>query len=315
MSTGFHFFVGQPRRHGGFRWRIDQDETSTVLRDLSWDFAEPDQYPELVAQQKPGMMASKGEKAFHDAVSTADPNEMLRVAGQHPKYTAAANVIAGLLTMEMDLGRGTDLLRNAIAPGADIDKDHFIHKYLPEAGLSVVIAEGLMVRLPLQRNSIALLLAEMYQADGRVDEALAVLDSAEPTTHVRLSKTELLYNGGRFDDVVAATTGVINDDDFTALMLAYRGRAFGELGRSDEAISVFARVLEYPNRAPSVKAIALVGRGMINQARGEFTLAENDFTHALIELPDDEEARRHVEALMRNPGAHDDGSSASGDIG
>jgi tetratricopeptide (TPR) repeat protein len=299
--------VGQPRRHGGFRWRIDQDETSTVLRDLTWDFAEPDQYPELVAEQKPGMMASKGEKAFHEAVSSGDPSEMLRVAGQHPKYAAAADVIAGLLTMEADLDRGMELLRSAIAPGVDIDKDRFIHKYLPEAGLSVVIAEGLMVRLPLQRNSIALLLAEMYQADGRVDEALAVLDSVEPTTHVRLSKTELLYAGERFEEVVAATASVVNDDDFTALMLAYRGRALTELGRADEAIPVFARVLEYPNRAAPVKAIALVGRGMINQARGDYTLAENDFTQALIELPDDEEARRHVDELMRNPGSSSPG--------
>ncbi len=173
---------------------------------------------------------------------------------------------------------------------------------MPEAGLSVVIAAGLMVRLPLQRNSIVLLLAELYQARGLAEQALRLLAAAEQTTHIRLSRTELLYEAGRFEDVLGVTSGVHNDDDFTALMLAYRGRALGELGRYDEAIPVFARVLEYPNRAESVKAIALVGRGMINQARGEFTLAENDFTQALIEVPDDEEARRHVEDLIHGAG-------------
>jgi tetratricopeptide (TPR) repeat protein len=301
MASGFRFFVGPSRQYGAFRWRLDEDAHKTAMRDLTWDFAEPDQYPELVARQKPGFMASKGEKAFHDAVSTADPDEMLRVAGQNPKYIAAANVISGLLTLEMSLHRGMELLQTALGAG-DIGKDHFVHKYLPEAGLSVVIAEGLMVRLPLQRNAIVLLLAELFQAEGRAGEALALLDGAEPTTHIQLSKTELLYQDGRYDDVVAATEGVVNDDDFTALRLAYRGRALAELGRADEAVSVFARVLEYPNRAPSVKVLALVGRGMINQARGELILAENDFTRALIEIPDDAEARRHVEALMRHQG-------------
>ena len=81
-------------------------------------------------------------------------------------------------------------------------------------------------------------------------------------------------------------------------MLAYRGRALGELGRDNEAVSVYAQVLDSPNRADSIKAIALVGRGMINQARGELILAQNDFTQALVEVPNDEEARRHIQELI-----------------
>ena len=106
--------------------------------------------------------------------------------------------------------------------------------------------------------------------------------------------------------MLETTKGVHNDDDFTALLLAYRGRALGALGQHDEAVHVFARVLEYPNRAESVKAIALVGRGMINQARGEFILAENDFTQALIEVPDDEEARQHIQDLIHGGGSDPD---------
>ena len=48
----------------------------------------------------------------------------------------------------------------------------------------------------------------------------------------------------------------------------------------------------------NLKAIALVGRGMIHQARGENTLAENDFTQALLEVPEDPEARQHIEELI-----------------
>lgn len=284
-----------------FRWRIERDR-QVAMRDLAWDFAEPDQYPELVAEEKPGMMASKGEKAIHAAVASGDPDAMLGAAGEFPKYTSAAKAIAGLLLLETNLELGMTLLREVVAAETDVQRDAFIRKYLPEAGLSVVIAAGLMVRLPLQRNSLTLLLAELYQARGLPNEALQLLTGAEPTTHMRLSQVEILFDLERFDDVVAASQGVSNDDDFTALLLAYRGRALGELGRDQEAVSVFARVLEYPNRAETVKAIALVGRGMINQARGEFTLAENDFTQALIEVPNDEEAREHIQDLIHGGG-------------
>lgn len=302
MDLGAFLFMGESRRHGVFRWRIDTDDTPTVLRDLTWEFAEPDQYAELVAQQKPGLMSSKAEKAFHAAVSSGDPHEMLRVGGQNLEYATASKVIAGLLILETTMSHGIELLQAPIDEGADIDGDHFIRKYLPEAGLSVVIAEGLMVRLPLSLTSLILLLAELYQAAESTDEALRLLEAAEATTHVRLSRAELLYELGRFNDVVTTTDGVVNDDDFTALLLAYRGRALAELGEDDEAVAVLAGVLEYPNRAATVRAMALVGRGMINQARGEFILAGNDFTQALIEIPEDTRARQHIEALIRNPG-------------
>jgi tetratricopeptide (TPR) repeat protein len=304
MIFGFNARFGRATDDRAFRWRLPH-EHEKAIRDLSWDFAEPDQYPALVAQEKPGFMAAKGEKAFHAAVSSGDPEAILDSGAQDQKYRAVASAIAGLLLLETDLDRGIQLLESAIADPDDIGKDHFLHRYMREAGLSVVIAAGLMVRLPLQRISLVLLLAELYQAQGLVAQALELLAAAEQTTHIRLSRAELLYDAGRFEDVLSVTHGVHNDDDFTALMLAYRGRALGELGRHDEAITAFARVLEYPNRAESIKAIALVGRGMINQARGELILAENDFTQALIEVPDDEEARRHIEDLIRRGGSEE----------
>ena len=202
------------------------------------------------------------------------------------------------LLMESALDRGMDLLDEVVAQSEDLGKDHFVHKYLPDAGLSVSVAAGVMVHLPLQRNSLVLLLAELHQARGEEDRAIAMLESAEQTTHIRLSLTELLYERDEFERVLQVTQGVHNDDDVTALMLAYRGRALTELERHDEAVTVLARVLEYPNRAASIKAIALVGRGMIHQARGNNILAENDFTQALMEVPEDPEARLHIEELI-----------------
>ncbi len=280
-----------------FEWRPQRRSEGRVFRDLRWEFEEPDGYPALVAEQKTGFMASKAEKEFHAAVAGGDPEKMLAVAGQHPSYQTAAKAIAGLLLLESSLDRGIALMEE-VASGSDVGRDSFVRKYLPEAGLSVEIAAGLVVHLPLQNNSLALLLGELYQARDEPDRAIALLDAAETTTHIRLSLAELLFETGEYERVVAATQGVHNDDDVTALMLAYRGRALAEMGRADEAVSVFARVLEFPNRAEAVKAIALVGRGMVHQQRGDRILAENDFTLALLEVPDDPEAQQHIQELI-----------------
>lgn len=311
----FRFGGGSARRYRlladekSFEWRPGQRGDGAVFRDLSWDFEEPDRYPGVVASQKPGMMSSKGEKAFHAAVASGDPEAMLAAAGQNPKYGTVARTIAGLLVMESSLERGVELLEDVVRSDDEVGRDSFVKKYLPGAGLSVEIAAGVMVQLPLQTNSIILLLAELYQARGDTDGAVELLREAEQTTHIRLSLTELLYESDQFESVLDITAGIHNDDDVTALMLAYRGRALTELERHDEAIATLARVLEYPNRAPSIVAIALVGRGMIHQARGEDILAENDFTQALMEVPGDEEARLHIEELIRGGPA---GGSAQG---
>lgn len=282
-----------------FEWRPRGSDQGPIFPDLSWDFEEPDRYPQLVGEQKPGMMASKAEKAFHATVASGDPVSMIQAGNDHPKYLEAARTIAGLLMLESELERGIDLLEEVVEAGAEVGKDNFLRKYLPDAGLTVVIAAGVTVHLPLQRNSLILLLAELHQARNETEQALRLLETAEQTSHVRLSQTELLYETEQFGQVLSLTEGAINDDDVTALMLAYRGRALGELGRDKEAIAVLARALEFPNRAESIKAIALVGKGLIHQARGEHILARNEFTLALMEVPGDQEAQDHIQGLIR----------------
>jgi tetratricopeptide (TPR) repeat protein len=285
-----------------FGWRPRSREGGPVFRDLTWDFQEPDQYPGLAAEQKPGFMAGKADKALHGALVAADPEALLAVAAAEPEHRDLAATLAGLLILDQDLERGMDLLAGALATATDVGKDRFVHKYLPEAGLTVVIAAGVMAHLPLQRTTLILLLAELYQGRGEPERALELLDAAEQTTHVRLSKAEILYEAADYEGVLTATGGVNNDDDVTALMLAYRGRAFAELERYDEAIAALGRALEYPNRAEAAKAIALVGRGMVHQARGEDILAQNDFTQALMEVPDDPDAAKHIEQLIHGAG-------------
>lgn len=280
-----------------FEWQPAPRDEGPVFRDLSWDFEEPDHYPTLVAAQKPGLMASKAEKATHAAVASGDAEAMLGAARQHPKHGLAATTIAGLLLLESDLDRGLEILDRAVATG-DVGDDHFVHEYLPEAGLSVVIAAGVMVRLPLQRNSLVLLLAELHQARGDYAEAIAMLEQTEPTSHIRLSLTEILYETGQYERVAELTQNIFNDDDVTALTLAYRGRALAALGSEDHAMASLNRALEYPNRADSVLALAHLARAMIRRKRGEQDAADEDFARALAQVSEDPDAEAHIRELI-----------------
>lgn len=280
-----------------FEWRPAPRDEGPVFRDLSWDLEEPDHYPTLVAAQKPGLMASRAEKALHAAVASGDPEAMLDTAAQHPKHGLAATTIAGLLMLESDLDRGLEILDRAVAT-ADVGDDRFVHEYLPEAGLSVVIAAGVMVRLPLQRNSLVLLLAELHQARGDYAEAIAMLEQTEPTSHIRLSLTEILYETGQYERVAELTQNVFNDDDVTALTLAYRGRALAALGFEDRALASLNRALEYPNRADSVLALAHAARAAIHRTRGEREAADDDFARALAQISGDPDAESHIRDLI-----------------
>ena len=109
MIFGFNARFGKAVDDGAFRWRLPQDH-EMAIRDLTWDFAEPDQYPELVSQEKPGFMASKAEKSLHTAISSGDPDTILAAGASDPKHGAMASAIAGLLLLETDLDRGTEQL-------------------------------------------------------------------------------------------------------------------------------------------------------------------------------------------------------------
>jgi len=294
---------------GEFGWRPRPRDEGPIFRDLSWDFEEPDEYPALVAAARPGFLASKGEKAIHRAIASGDPEAMLRAAGRYPRYRLVTTTVAGLVVLGTNITRGIRTLEETLRLPEDVARDSWVRRYLPTAGLTVVIAAGVMVHLPLARTAIARLVAELHQARGEGDRALAILADAEPTTHVRLSVAELEFEAGRPERVLEITDGIVNDDDVTALMLAYRGRALAVLERQDEALAALELALEYPNRAEAVKAIARVGRGLIRRARGDEEGARDDFEQAVREVPNDPEAHALIARLVDGgappPGSRD----------
>ena len=226
--------------------------------DVTWEFSGPDDYPELASHVTPGWFAKSGEKALHAALVSGDPHAIDLVGGQHPQYRKTADVLAGLISLSIRRTYAAELLARSVTAGFEPRDDPFIRKYLPSAGIDVPIAPGVSVSLPIMQIAVALTVAEVRQADSDHDAAIEVLLLVERTTHVRLSLVELLNAVGRFEESVEVSDHTSNDDDVTAMILAYRAIALREIGRTAEARATLARLLSEGTRSGAVTAFARV---------------------------------------------------------
>lgn len=238
-----------------FGYRLGGDERREWA-DTTWDFPGPEQYPDLAAEQQPGWTAKAGEKAMHEALVSGDPHAIDLAAGQHPQYRSTADTLAGLLSLNTRRSYAGDLLDRAISSGYEPKDDPFVRSYLPGAGIVVPIAPGVVVPLPLMRTAVALAAAELHQDAEEYERAITMLETAERTTHVVLSMTELLVAAGRYQDAVELADGVVNTDDVAALTLAYRATAQRELGNVEAASATIEGVLSHGQPSKDVIGFA-----------------------------------------------------------
>lgn len=232
---------------------------------------------------KPGLLAPKGEKAFYKAVVANDPQEMLRVAEEHPDYRVLAKTIAGALLTGKDDEAASRFLAEAFTSEVDPADHSFVRKYIPTSGFTVDIAPGVQARLLFSRDAVGLLLAEHYQDQGKIAEAIDVVEQVTPTSHAAVSLAELYTAVGRHKDVVELTEGVANEDDLTALLLVYRGIALRELGYNDASLEALKGALKSKSRDQAIRHLALSERARTYIAMNKKAMARKDLERILAE--------------------------------
>ena len=257
----------------------------TEFRNLEWDFHEPESYAEIVAERRPGIFASAGEKEFHAAVASGNPEAIDRAADRHPEYRDVADALAGLMSIRTYRSRALQLLERALRDGAEPAEHPFIGTYLPGAGITVPVAPGVVVHLPIMRASLALTLAELLQESDQASAAIEILSLVEATTHVRLSMVELLCQTGQFDAAADMTRSIRNDDDVTALTIVFRAIAERQRGDRTAAAATLTEALAQPNRAPEILHMARVQRALLAAEDGKNLTARVELERVLAENP------------------------------
>ncbi len=245
------------------------------------------------ALAKPGLFAKKAEKQLWKAINAQDLQEIKRVGEEEPGYRVVAWSIAGLQLAESDPSEAARLLENVFASGHDPATTVFASQYL-RTHVSLDIASGVKADLPLNRDAVGLALAELKQEAGDLDGAIETVEQLEPTTYAAVSLVELYALAGRWDEVVEVTEGVTNEDDASALLLCYRGMAFGQQGFHDAAHETFKEALRARSRTTTIRHHALFERAQNYKAQGKKAAARKDLERILAEDSDYEGVREQL---------------------
>lgn len=245
----------------------------------------PASVAEELGRQRPGLLAPKGEKVLHRAVVDHGISAMPAATAEHPEYGLAARTIAGLklVASAVDQPTGKALLATVFESGQEPADQPFMKKYLPNMGFEVPIAPGVGALLPLSRDAIGLLLAELHQAAGDGAAAIDVVEQLEPTAHAAVSLAELYTEAGRFAEVVELTDGLGNEDDASALLCVFRGMAFREQGYHQAAREALKEALKSKKRDQVIRHRALLERARTYLAEGKRAMARKDLERIMAE--------------------------------
>ncbi len=232
------------------------------------------------------MFAPAWEKALWRAlVRDHDPAALPAVVVDHPEAQQVAAVCEAVLLAipQHSDARARELLAWAFSVGYDPAADPFVRRYLPDVAMDLEIADGIEVRLPLDRDTIGLALAELHQRAGDLAAAVHVVEQLAPTTVTAVSLAELYAAQARWEEVVTLTDGLTNDDDPSTYLLIQRGAALRELGFRTASREALREALRVRSRPTALRHRALVERGQTYVAEGKLALARKDFERVLAE--------------------------------
>ena len=247
-----------------------------------------DMFATALQRKKPGLFASGPEKRLHAALLSSSLAEVEELAKSEPRVALAAHTFASMMIVGDDAASSRESeihIVAALSLGLP-ETDPFISKYAASVACSLGVTPQLSVSLPLSRMLLVLLYIENLQEQERFDDAAKYLESEPVNSFVTLSKAELFVSMERWDDIITLTTGLENTDDFSALMLTYRGIAFREQGFFDAAREAFADALRSKKRSVEIRHLALFARAQAAIDQNRHAAARKDLEKILNEDPD-----------------------------
>nr|WP_244857608.1 hypothetical protein [Agromyces archimandritae] len=234
---------------------------------------------------KPGLFAPVWEKVAYRAVGSPAPDvaELRYLAQESPTGAPTLSLVEAVFVNlpAGDMPRARSLLAWLHARGVDPHQERFVRSYLSEKTLTVGIANGITAVLGLDRNALGLILAELHQSLGYVDDAIAVVEELEPSTLTAVSLAELYAQQGRWGEIVELTDGVTNVDEPSMFLLVQRGAALREQGYHEAARETLEEALRLRSRPVGLRNLAYVERGRVHMQEGKRSLARKDFERVL----------------------------------
>ena len=265
--------------------------------------------PAPAVTAKPGLFAPKHEKEFYKALQAyvkGDTEEARRLfesasAKDESGRVLADDLLAGIVSATTGkLEEAIPYLETVVSSEVELP-DELITKYLSGGGIAVSVTERVKVAVEWSSLAAALTLVECYQAQGRTQEAIGILQQlaeAEPSPVLILSLCDLYAEAEAWDEIVEAAAGVANEDDVTLGIRLLQARAFQEQGLDEAALSAYKDALRSKKRDPDLLKEARYERGKLLLDRGKRAQAMKDLQTVYADDP----SYRDVAALVRDGG-------------
>lgn len=230
---------------------------------------------------KPGLLAPKWERRLFTAVASGDTGRFSTIADLAQEARRPC-MLFDAFSNESD-ERAAQLLGFLWQNGYRPEGDAFVQKYFADSTATVVLTDIISAELPLSRDAIGLMYAELLQAQDRLSEAIDVVEQLEPSTFAAISLADLYAADERWADIVSLTDGLKNDDDFATYLLLQRGAALREQGFNDASRQALKAALAPRRRNESLRHLALIERAKTYAAEGKRSAARKDLEKVLSE--------------------------------
>lgn len=250
---------------------------------------------------RPGLFASGAEKHYHAGLIAylhgdhAAALPLFEQACAEDPQAASAQLFAGICALQAeDRDRAIHHLEAVVQAPAALP-DSLAARYLPgnlvSATIAVAITPLVRAQVPWNRAGAVLVLAELYQSDDRLEEAIGLVQQlhvAEPDDPVvRLSLADLLGAEGDFEGVVEIAAAAQNTDDVNLATIHLRAKALLELDHRIAAFETYRLALaRSAGRSPELLKAIRYDRALAYEQTGQSAKAHADLERLFALDPD-----------------------------
>lgn len=218
-------------------------------------------------------------------------------------HLADGAFLLGVLALKRgDLSRAAVHLQDA-AQHAD-ELGQLFARYGIAATVSIEIAQEISAHIGPDLRGVLLALAETYQAQGQVSEAIGCLTrlrQLEPEdVVVKLSLAELLWDSrpddrGTYEEIIQLTEGVANASPIHTALLLYKAKALRARGLPYAALAVLAQLLtRKQDRSPELLRAVRYEQALLYGEVGQARRARAELEKLYAEAPDYEDVAQRL---------------------
>lgn len=259
---------------------------------------------------KPGMFSGKTDKRYYEGVQAYFADDQARALAAFAEVlaseadTPSAHLVSALCVGSTG-GDDAEQIRHleAVATSEGGMPDRLQLKYLPPGlvtlGLTVKVTENISAQAPFDPVGATLMLAELYQQAGRLEEAIGLvqqMNEANPTDPtIRLSLADLLMADEDYEGVVEVARGVTNTDDVGVAILHLKGAALTALGHQTAGLEALRDALaKTSGRDAELLKVVRYDRALAYEAAGQHGRAKQDWERIYAQDPNYEDVRARL---------------------